>query len=139
MNEKDRERTVFMGIYNNDRSRSKYRFCIWYMQQNLTNAPITITAKHIKINNKESIHRFQSSQSSGGSMSQVVVLPNTHTILSLIQRGFAPSFVNYKNGALDPQPQVIMFTSCLPMVGGSLWILRLFPPLKLVAIIQLKY
>jgi hypothetical protein len=61
MNKKDRERTVFMGIYNNDRSRSKYRFCIWYMQQNLTNAPITITAKHIKINNKESIHRFQSS------------------------------------------------------------------------------
>ena len=43
---------------------------------------------------------------------------------------FAPGFVNYKKGALDSQPQVIKFTSCLPMVGGSL---RLPPPLKLVA------
>jgi hypothetical protein len=38
-------------------------------------------------------------------------------------------------GALDSQPQVIKFTSCLPMVGGSLWVLRLLPPLKLVAMI----
>jgi hypothetical protein len=38
-----------------------------------------------------------------------------------------PDFVNYKKGALDSQPQVIKFTSCLPMVGGSL---RLLPPLK---------
>ena len=30
---------------------------------------------------------------------------------------------------------VIKFTSCLPMVGGSLWVLRLLPPLKLVAMI----
>jgi hypothetical protein len=37
-------------------------------------------------------------------------------------------FVNYKKGALDAQPQVIKFTSCLPMVGGSLLPL---PPLKL--------
>jgi hypothetical protein len=29
-------------------------------------------------------------------------------------------FVNYKKGALDSQPQVIKFTSCLPMVDGSL-------------------
>ena len=29
-------------------------------------------------------------------------------------------FVNYKKGAFDSQPQVIKFTSCLPMVGGSL-------------------
>ena len=29
--------------------------------------------------------------------------------------------------------------SCLPMVGGSLRVLRLPPPLKLVAMIQLKY
>jgi hypothetical protein len=42
-----------------------------------------------------------------------------------------PGFVNYKKGALDSQPQVIKFTSCLPMVGGSL---RLLPPLKLIAI-----
>jgi hypothetical protein len=32
--------------------------------------------------------------------------------------------------ALDSQPQVIKFTSCLPMVGGSLRVLRLPPPLK---------
>jgi hypothetical protein len=37
------------------------------------------------------------------------------------------------------KPQVIKFTSCLPMVGGSLRILRLLPPLKLVAMILLKY
>jgi hypothetical protein len=38
----------------------------------------------------------------------------------------------------DSQPQVIKFTSCLPMVGGSLWVLRFLPPLKLVAMIYLK-
>ena len=32
-----------------------------------------------------------------------------HTSLSPIRRGFAPSFVSYKNGALDSQPQVIKF------------------------------
>ena len=42
------------------------------------------------------------------------------TSLSPIRRGFAPGFVNYKKGALDSQPQVIKFTNCLPMVGGSL-------------------
>jgi hypothetical protein len=31
-----------------------------------------------------------------------------------------PDFVIYKKGALDSQPQVIKFTSCLPIVGGSL-------------------
>jgi hypothetical protein len=62
-----------------------------------------------------------------------------HTSLSPIRCGFAPSFVNYKKGALDSQPQVIQFTSCLPMVGGSFWVLRLLPPLKLVAMILLKY
>jgi hypothetical protein len=31
-----------------------------------------------------------------------------------------PGFVNYKKGALDSQLQVIKFTSCLPMVSGSL-------------------
>jgi hypothetical protein len=34
-----------------------------------------------------------------------------------------------KKGALDSQPQVIKFTNCLSMVGGSL------PPLKLVAML----
>ena len=38
-------------------------------------------------------------------------------------RGFARGFVNYKKGALDSQLQVIKFTSCLPMVGGSLRVL----------------
>jgi len=37
--------------------------------------------------------------------------------------------------ALDWQPQVIKFTSCLPMVGGSLRVFWLLPPLKLVAMI----
>jgi len=40
--------------------------------------------------------------------------------------GFAPGFVNYKKGTLDSQPQVIKFTSCFPMVGGSLRVLRFF-------------
>jgi hypothetical protein len=35
-----------------------------------------------------------------------------------------PGFVNYKKGVLDSQPQVIKFTSCLPMVGGSLPLLH---------------
>jgi hypothetical protein len=52
----------------------------------------------------------------------------THTSLSPIRRVFAPGFVNYKKGALDSQPQVIKFTSCFPMVGGSLRVLRLLPP-----------
>jgi hypothetical protein len=42
---------------------------------------------------------------------------------------------NIKKGAVDLQQQVIKFTSCLPMVGGSLRVLRLLPPLKLVAMI----
>jgi hypothetical protein len=46
-----------------------------------------------------------------------------------------PGFVNYKKGALDSQPQVIKFTSCLPMVDASL---QLLPPLKLLAMILLK-
>ena len=37
-----------------------------------------------------------------------------------------PGFVNYIKGALDSQPQVIKLT----MVGGSLRVLRLLPPLK---------
>ena len=52
--------------------------------------------------------------------------------LSPIRRGFMPGFVNYKKGALDSQLQVIKFTSCLPTVGGSLRVLRLPQPLKLI-------
>ena len=51
----------------------------------------------------------------------------TRTSLSPIRRGFTPGFVNYKKGALESQPQVIKFTSCLPMVGGSLRVLRILP------------
>jgi hypothetical protein len=59
----------------------------------------------------------------------------THASLSPIRRGFASSFVNYEKSALDSQPQLIKCTSCLPMVGGSHRLLRLPPPLKLVAMI----
>ena len=58
-----------------------------------------------------------------------------HTSLSLMRRGFAPGFVNYKKGTLNTQTQVIKLTSCLPMVGGSLRVLQLLPPLKMVAMI----
>ena len=33
--------------------------------------------------------------------------------------GSHPALLITKKGALDSQPQVIKFTSCLPMVGGS--------------------
>jgi hypothetical protein len=61
---------------------------------------------------------------------------NATTSLSSIRCGFAPGFVNYKKGALDSQLQVIKFTSCLPMVGGSLRVFWLPPPLKLFAMIR---
>jgi len=46
--------------------------------------------------------------------------------------GSRPALQITKKGALDLQPQVIKFTSCLSMICGSL---RLPPPLKLVATI----
>ena len=57
----------------------------------------------------------------------------THTSLSQIRRGFAPGFVYCKKDALDSQQQVIKYINSLPMVGGSLRVLWLLPPLKLVA------
>ena len=36
----------------------------------------------------------------------------THTSISPIRRGFAHGFVNYKKGALDSQPQVILQVAC---------------------------
>jgi len=63
----------------------------------------------------------------------------THTSLSPIWRGFATGFVDYKKGAFDSRPQVIKFTSCLSMVGDSLRVLRLLPPLQMVAMIHLRY
>jgi hypothetical protein len=46
-----------------------------------------------------------------------------------------PALLITKKGALDSQLQVIKFTSCLHMVGGSLRVLCLLTPLKLVAMI----
>jgi hypothetical protein len=43
-----------------------------------------------------------------------------------------------QKGAFDSQLQVIKFFSCLSMVGGSLRVLRLLPPLKLVAVNQIN-
>ena len=51
-----------------------------------------------------------------------------HTSLSKIRRRLAPDFLNYKKSALNSQTQMIKFTSCLPMVGVSLRVLRLLPP-----------
>ena len=71
-------------------------------------------------------------------MSQVVGLPNNSYKPITNTVWVRAVFVNYKKGALDSQPQVIKFTGCLPMVGGSLRVFRLPPPLKLVAMIQLN-
>jgi hypothetical protein len=49
--------------------------------------------------------------------------------------GSRPTLFIAKQGAPGSQPQVIKFTSCLSMVGGSLRVLRRFPQLKLVAMI----
>ena len=68
----------------------------------------------------------------GGSMSQVIGLPNNAykpiTQLCKLQKGCA-----------RPAAASDKFTSCLSMVDGSLRVLRLLSPLKLVAMIQLRY
>jgi hypothetical protein len=68
-------------------------------------------------------------------MSYVVGLPNNSynpiTNTALIRARLC----KLQKGALDSQPQVIKFTICLPMVGGSLHVLRLLPLLTLVAMI----
>ena len=74
-------------------------------------------------------------EGSGGSMGLIVGLSNNSYKPITNTARFASGFVNYKKGAFDSQPQVIKLTSCLPMVGGSLRVLRLLPPLKLVAMI----
>ena len=48
---------------------------------------------------------------------------------------FDPKYKCFLKVALDSQPQVIKLTSCLPIVGDSLRVLRLPPPLKLIAMI----
>ena len=59
-----------------------------------------------------------------GRLNELSSWTETHSILSPIRCEFAPGLVNYKKGALDLQPQVIQFTSCLPMIGGSLRVLH---------------
>jgi hypothetical protein len=46
---------------------------------------------------------------------------------------------NFVGEGIKRVPQGIKLASCLPMVGGSLRVIRLLPPLKLVAMIKLKY
>jgi len=83
------------------------------------------------------IHCSSDFDGPGGSMIWVVGLPNnsynpiTNTACVRARR------CKFQKGALDSQPQVIKFTSCLPMVGDSLRALWLLPPLKLVAMIIL--
>jgi hypothetical protein len=72
----------------------------------------------------------------GGSMSEVVGLPNnSYKPITNAAWVRARLCKLQKKGALDSQLQVMKFTSCLPMVGGSLRVLWLLPPLKLVAMI----
>ena len=68
-----------------------------------------------------------------GSMSQVGQLIQAYHQYGV---GSRPALEITKKGALDSSPQVIKFISCLSIIGGSL---RLLPPLKLLAMIQLKY
>jgi hypothetical protein len=62
----------------------------------------------------------------GSSVSSLIQSSLLTAMWCVIVNFFLCSFVNYKKGALDSQPQVIKLTSCLPMVGGSLRVLRLF-------------
>jgi hypothetical protein len=55
-----------------------------------------------------------------------------HNVNVIIFRAVGFMYKIYKKGALDSQLQMIKFTICLPVVGGSL---RLLPPLKVVAMI----
>ena len=73
-----------------------------------------------------------------GSMSQVVGLPN-NSFKPITNAAYVRArLCKLQKGALDLQPQVLMLISCLPVVGGSLRVIRLLPPLKLVAMLQLK-
>ena len=42
-----------------------------------------------------------------------------HASLLPMRRGLAPSFVNYKKGALDSQSQMIKFTSCVKCLSNG--------------------
>ena len=75
----------------------------------------------------------------GGSMSQVVGLPNNSYKPITYVAWVRTLRCKLQKGCTRLRPQVIKFTSCLPIVGGYLVVLRLLPPLKLVSMIQLKY
>ena len=87
------------------------------------------------------VQTFETDEGRGGSMSQVLdyLMLTTHTSLSPIRRGFAPGFVNYKKGctrlevASDKVYQLLAHGQWF--CPATLWHL---PPLKLVAMIQLK-
>ena len=71
----------------------------------------------------------------GGSMSLVVGLPN-NSYMSITNTAWVRArLCILQKSALDSQSQVIKCTKYLPIVGGSLWVLRILPPLKLVAMI----
>jgi hypothetical protein len=59
----------------------------------------------------------------------------THTSLSPIRRGFAPGFVNDKKGCTRLAAASDKVYQLLAQVRGFLRVLRLSPPLKLVAMI----
>jgi hypothetical protein len=71
----------------------------------------------------------------GGSMNYVVGIPNNSYKRITNTSWVGTRVCKLQKGALDSQPQVIKFTSCLPIVGDSLRVLRLIPPLELVAMI----
>jgi len=64
-----------------------------------------------------------------GSVSQVVGLPSNSYKPITNTAWVRARLCKLQKGALDSQPQVIKLTSCLPMVGGSLRVLRLLPSL----------
>ena len=68
-------------------------------------------------------------------MSKVVGLPTTSYKPITNKAWVRARLYKLQKGPLDLQPQVIKFISRLPMVGGSLRVLRLPPQLKLVPMI----
>jgi len=64
-------------------------------------------------------------------MSWVVGLPNNSYKAITNTAWVRARLSKLQKGALDSQSQVIKFTSRLPVIGGSLRVLRLLPPLRL--------
>jgi len=81
------------------------------------------------------IKLFNILKGSSGSMTSVVGLPNK-SYKPITNTACVRAWIcRLQKGCTRLAAQVIKLTSCLPMVGGSLWVLRLLPPLKLVVII----